>query len=118
MDVLGGSLIPKSKIDQKVKKIVKTKNVPKGLKCKLNLIYFFGNMGSQKGGESDIWGKFPKNPVVFLCRPLLNCVTQLVKVNIFILLQRPQRTKEETAERWVFTLQPFLRVKLPYVLVI
>ena len=68
---LGGHLFPKllkSKIDQKVNIFVKTKNAPKGLKCKINQTFFFENTGSQKGGRgggSDTWDKFPKNPVYF-----------------------------------------------------
>ena len=68
---LGGHLFPKllkSKIDQKVNIFVKTKNAPKGLKCKINQTFFFENTGSQKGGRgggSDTWEKFPKNPVFF-----------------------------------------------------
>ena len=46
---------------------MKTKNAPKGLKC--NKPYFFFETGVPKrgGGEggSDIWEKFPKNPVSF-----------------------------------------------------
>ena len=51
---LGGHLFPKllkSKIDQKVNIFVKTKNAPKGLKCKINQTFFFENTGSQKGGR-------------------------------------------------------------------
>ena len=33
--------------------------------------FFFGNRGSQKGGGSDTWEKFPKNPVFFWERPLV-----------------------------------------------
>ena len=65
-EFFGGSPIPKSKIDQKVNIFVKTKNAPKGLKCKINQTFFFENTGSQKGGGgADIWGKFPNNPVFF-----------------------------------------------------
>ena len=67
-EFFGGSPIPKSKIDQKVNIFVKTKNAPKGLKCKINQTFFFENTGSQKGGRgggSDTWEKFPKNPVFF-----------------------------------------------------
>ena len=45
---------------------MKTKNAPKDLKCKINHTFFFGNRGSQKGGRgggSDTWEIFPKNPV-------------------------------------------------------
>ena len=44
---------------------MKTKNAAKDLKYKINHTFFFGNRGSQKGGGggSDIWEKFPKNPV-------------------------------------------------------
>ena len=51
---LGGHLFPKllkSKIDQKVNIFVKTKNAPRGLKCKINQTFFFENTGSQKGGR-------------------------------------------------------------------
>ena len=46
--------------------LMETKNAPKDLKRQINHT-FFGNRGSQKGGEggSDIWGKFPKNPFFF-----------------------------------------------------
>ena len=59
----GGSPIPKSKIDQKVNTFVKIKNSPKGLKCKINQTSFFWKHGFPRGGRSEIWGKFPKNPV-------------------------------------------------------
>ena len=64
----GGSPIPKSicqNSDQKVNIFVKTKNDPKGLKCKINHIFVVvGKQGFPKGGGgSDIWEKFPKNPV-------------------------------------------------------
>ena len=48
---------------------VKTKNVPYGLKCKINTKNFFWIRGSQKGGVgggSDVWEKFPNNIVFFL----------------------------------------------------
>ena len=41
---------------------MKTKNAPKDLKCKINHPFFFGDRGSQKGGRSDTWEKFPKIP--------------------------------------------------------
>ena len=45
---------------------MKTKNVPKDLKCKINHTFFFGNRGSHT------WEKFPKNPVFWGGeRPLL-----------------------------------------------
>ena len=46
--------------------LVKTKNVPNGLKCKINDI-FFSNKGFPKGGDggSATWEKFPNNPVIF-----------------------------------------------------
>ena len=91
----GGSPIPKSICQnsyQKVNILMKTKNAPKDLKCKINHTFFFGKRGSQKGGGgSDTWEKFPKNPVFFLgaslndstfwhfgVQPLL-CITQILK---------------------------------------
>ena len=49
----GGSPIPKSKcknIGKILIFLVKTKNVPKSLKCKINTKNFFWIRGSQKGG--------------------------------------------------------------------
>ena len=75
----GGSPIPKSICQnscQKVNILMKTKNAPQDLKCKINHTFFFGNRGSQKGGRgggSDTWEIFPKNPVFsFGWRPLHN----------------------------------------------
>ena len=70
----GGALIPKSKCqnsDQKVNIFVKTKNAPKGLEYKLNHTFFLETGVSKRGGGggSDIWEKFPKNPVFFGWRP-------------------------------------------------
>ena len=67
---LGGHLFPKllkSKIDQKVNIFVKTKNAPKGLKCKINQTFFFENTGSQKGGRGGVrhLGKIPKKSRFF-----------------------------------------------------
>ena len=66
-EFFGGSPIPKSKIDQKVKIFVKTKNAPKGLKCKTNQTFVFENTGSQKGGEGGVrhLGKIPKKSRFF-----------------------------------------------------
>jgi len=56
--ILGpGSPIPKSICQnsyQKVNILMKTKNAPKDLKCKINHTFFFGNRGSQKGGGGDL----------------------------------------------------------------
>ena len=55
----GGSPIPKSICQnsyQKVNILMKTKNAPKDLKCKINHTFFFGNRGFQKGGR---WGRGP-----------------------------------------------------------
>ena len=57
---------------------VKTKNVPNVLKCKINLNFFFTNMGFPNGGEggegSPTWEKFPHFPVFFFGeRPLNVC---------------------------------------------
>ena len=53
---------------QKVNIFIKTKNVPKVLKCKMNhKLFFFTNMGFPNGGEgSPTWEKFPHFPVFFL----------------------------------------------------
>ena len=46
---------------------MKTKNAPKGLKCKINHTFFFGNRGSQKGGGPTFGEKkIPKIPSFFL----------------------------------------------------
>ena len=65
MDFLGGSPIPKSKIDQKVNIFVKTKNAPKGLKCKINHS-FFGNRDSHKGGGGLTFGENSQKIPFFL----------------------------------------------------
>ena len=39
-EFFGGSPIPKSQIDQKVNIFVRTKNAPKGLKCKKKVVFF------------------------------------------------------------------------------
>ena len=39
---------------------MKTKNDPYGLKCKISPKQIFQLRGSQKGGGSAIWEKFPK----------------------------------------------------------
>ena len=74
----GGSPIPKSicqNSDQKVNILMKTKNDPKGLKCKINHTFFLETgvpkRGGGGGGGARPWEKFPKNPVFFLgWRPL------------------------------------------------
>ena len=53
---------------------MKTKNVPKGLKCKINDNFFLRIRGSQKGGWGGVgsatWEKFPNNTVIFFdCVP-------------------------------------------------
>ena len=45
--------------------LLKTKNVSKVLKCKINTKKFLWIRGSQKGGGPDVWEKFPNN-IVFL----------------------------------------------------
>ena len=54
----GGPLFPKVnvKILANFNFLVKTKNVPKGLKCKMNI----------RGGGAAIWEKFPNNTLNFL----------------------------------------------------
>ena len=62
----GGSPIPKSICQnsyQKVNILMKTKNAPKDLKCKINHTFFFWKQGVPKGGGAGIWEKFTKNPV-------------------------------------------------------
>ena len=53
---------------------MKTKNVPYGLKCKINTNFFFCKQDVPKGGGGGggpaIWDKFPKNVVFFLTCPL------------------------------------------------
>ena len=73
----GGSPIPKSICQnsyQKVNILMKTKNAPKDLKCKINDTFFFETgvpKRGEGGGGARNWGKFPKNPVFFcLERPL------------------------------------------------
>ena len=48
---------------------MKTKNVPKGLKCKINENFFSSNKGFPKGGGGGVgsatWEKFPNNTVMF-----------------------------------------------------
>ena len=61
----GGSPIPKSICQngyQKVNILMKTKNAPKDLKCKINHTFFFGNRGSPKGGGGGVrhLGKIPQ----------------------------------------------------------
>ena len=68
---------------------MKTKNAPKDLKCKINHTFFFGNRGSQKGGRgggSDTWEKFPKNPVFFLGGvPKKKMMTDLLALALLLL---------------------------------
>ena len=50
----GGSPIPKSICQnscQKVNILMKTKNAPKDLKCKINHFFFFWKQGFPKGGR-------------------------------------------------------------------
>ena len=65
----GGSSIPTSsshKTTQKVNIFVKTKNVPKALKCKINHIFFsLTNMGFQKWGEREGDPRLGKNSHIF-----------------------------------------------------
>ena len=69
---MGGSPIPKSICQnsyQKVKILMKTKNAPKDLKCKINKTFFLETGVPKRGGGgggSDTWEKFPKNPGFFL----------------------------------------------------
>ena len=51
---------------------MKIKNVPKGLKCKINTNFLFWIRGSQKGGGSDVWEKFPNNVVFFFFESVPN----------------------------------------------
>ena len=46
---------------------MKTKNVPKGIKCKINTNFFLdkGFPKGGRGGGSDVWENFPNNFVFF-----------------------------------------------------
>ena len=75
----GGSPIPtfsNHETTQKVNIFIKTKNVPKVLKCKMNhKLFFFTNMGFPNWGEeggSPTWEKFPLFPGFFFWRASLN----------------------------------------------
>ena len=63
----GGPLFPnlEAKIPPKSDFFEKNKIAPYGLKCKINHKKIFQLRGSQKGGGSAIWEKFPKNTVFF-----------------------------------------------------
>ena len=79
----GGSPIPKSICQngyQKVNILMKTKNAPKDLKCKINHTFFFWKQGFPKGGEGGGGPTFGKNspnfpfgwrPLSLLCD--INC---------------------------------------------
>ena len=63
---------------------MKTKNVPKGIKCKINTKIFldkgFPKGGGGGGGGAGGWEKFPNN-VVFFFESVPNCfVTELQQV--------------------------------------
>ena len=63
----GGPLFPKVnvKILAEFYLFGETKNVPKGIKCKINTNFFL-DKGFPKGGVgSDVWEKFPNNDVFF-----------------------------------------------------